>query len=207
MLKLINNSVTPPDKMRYRFPEDGFTVMAMDRDDWFRGIKKHYVDNEYPMPDDWRERAEAQLCATLPSGWCRHEDGSEPTAFLSRRFSLGDAINGTKVLANLVANGCPIVSQEVAEERARTCAACYVLMEIPGCGSCGGIANIVAAACGARTTSSDHVLEGRVCAACHCAARANVWIPVEISQVGVTPEALALMPSEWCWKKREIEAL
>lgn len=206
MLRLKPTNVTPPDAFRFRVPEDGTDIIANDHSGWLAKIQKHYTDNGYPLPPDWVARAEAQLCATLPPGWCQHEDGTENTAFMNRRFEVADAINGTKVLIEFVKQGAPIVAQDIAESRAKTCAACYALLHIPGCGPCVGFANYVAEVTGARRTLADPILETKVCGVCHCSAKANVWIPVEVSQRGVTDEMLAMFP-DFCWKRNEMLAL
>lgn len=206
LLRVIDRITTPPDKWIYVFPETGYRVRQVDYGAWVREIRRHYLDNGIPMPDDWLEQAEHQLCQSLPPGHCQYENGGEPDAFINRRFGVGDAINGTNVLLEFVKQGCPIVPQEVAEARAKTCAACYALVGIPGCSSCTGFANIVADACGARSTQSDHLLETKVCGVCHCSARANVWIPVKVSKQGVTDEMMKTFPG-FCWKRNEILAI
>ncbi len=198
---------TPPGQWRYTFPEDGFMVKQFCYDDWLRKIKAHYEYNSYPMPDNWVELAEDQLCKLLPAGQCEHEDGSKPEYFVSLQFGLNDAINGTKVLAGWTTSGFPLVSKEVAKARGKTCASCYANVTLPGCGTCQGFASLVAEIVGATPLDSDPILEGKSCAYCHCASKANIWVPVEVSKSGVSQQALEAMPKDWCWKRREILAL
>lgn len=192
---------------RYTFKEDGARVEGGNYDAWIARIRAHYERNNYPMPEDWKEQAEDQLCRLLPEGLCTYPDGSKPEFFVNLQFNLHDAIHGTQVLGRWIASGFDLVPQEVAEERGRTCASCYANVHLPGCGSCLGFANHVAQVVGVdKKLKSDPYLEGRSCAYCHCSSRANAWVPVEISKVGVSPEALEAMPS-WCWKKRDIALL
>lgn len=205
-LRLIPRIETPPDDFRYVFPQDGVLIRAIERKNWFEKIADHYRMNNYERPEDWKEQAEAQLCSSMPPGWCKYEDGGEPKAFINRRFNFGDAVNGTNVLIEFVAQGAPLVPQELAESRARTCAACFALMQIPGCTSCSKFADMVARVSGARKTKADPILDSKACGVCACSAQANVWIPVEVSKAGVTQEMMDLFPSH-CWKKQEILAL
>lgn len=206
MLRLKPSNVTPPDDFRFVVPQDGFSIRRNNYQGWLDAIKRHYIDNNYELPADWIAKAEEQLCKTLPPGWCRYDDGSEPTKFINRRFTFDDALNGTKVLIEFVKQGTPLVSQEEAEARGKTCAACYAALPIPGCSSCKAFANYVAEVAGAKTTKADAMLDSKVCAVCGCSAIANLWIPVEVSQAGVTEEMMALWP-EHCWKGAQIRAL
>jgi hypothetical protein len=102
----------------------------------------------------------------------------------------------------------PLVSREVAESRGKNCAGCYANIRIQGCGPCQGLANYIAEVAGNTPTEADPFLEGKSCAYCHCASRANIWVPVEISQKGVSDEVLSQMPDGGrCWKRTEIEAI
>jgi hypothetical protein len=206
MLRLIPTNVQPPDGYRFKVPNDGFEITANNYGGWLEKIKKHYADNGYELPEDWIAQAEEQLCKLMPPGWCRYEDGTSPTAFINRRFSFDDAINGTKVLIEFVKQGAPLVSQEEAEARGKTCAACYAALPIPGCASCRAFANYVAEVAGARKTKSDTILDSKACGVCGCSAIANLWIPVEVSQKGVTEEMMQLWP-EFCWKGQQLRAL
>ncbi len=198
-LRVNQQMTSPPDKWRYVFLQDGYLIHSYSYTDWVLRVKQHAINNGYPVPSV--EDMEDQVCRTLNGEWCHYEDGTPAGEGISTRFELSDLMNGTKVLLSFIASGAPIVSREVAEERALTCSRCYLNMSIPGCGTCHGIANLVAEACGARKTSSDHLL--KACAWCKCSAQANVWIPTEISGAGVSDAMLTTAPS-FCWKANSI---
>lgn len=206
MLKLKPSNVTPPDDFVYRFPQDGVVKRHNVHAAWFEAIDRHYKDNGYAQPENWREIAEDQLCQLLPPGWCQQENGSAPKQFIDRRFGFDDAVNGTKVLIEFVKQGAPLVSQKEAEARGKTCATCYAALPIPGCSSCRAFANYVAEVAGARTTKADPFLDSKACAVCGCSAIANLWIPVEVSQAGVTEEMMQLWPDH-CWKGKQLRQL
>src|SRR5439155_12239204 len=162
MLRLKPNNVTPPDKFTYRFPQDGFTAKAFNRDDWFRVIDKHYKDNQYEQPENWREIAEDHLCRRLSGEWCV---GGGEHSFFSTRFTLDDFLRGTKVLSTFALSG-QVVSKELAEQRALICSRCVANVKVEGCAACTGMANAVAEAKGAKATKYDYLLES--CAVCKC---------------------------------------
>lgn len=201
-LKEIGRIETPPDKLRYKFPQDGHTIMEMDVDSWFRRIEQHYKDNGYPIPEDWKEIAEDQLCQSLPPGWCEYENGGDPQAFIDARMTMDDVINGTNVLIEFVSQGAPLVDQKLADSRARTCAACYANISAGGCAACKGLAYLVDAVAGTSKTVADDQLQGKSCGVCKCLSRAHVWLPIDVLSKGITPTMNLLWPDH-CWKKLE----
>lgn len=203
MLKLVNLRETPPDNYRYTFLEDGQRIESFGHQSWLDGIKEHYKRNGYPMPDNWRELAEDQLCRLLPPGWCIHEDGRRPEHFIDSRLSVWDIMRGTQVLAAFVLSGGATVSKELAESRAVTCAACPFNMGVAGCAPCIGLSNVIADASGSIETKADDQL--RSCAICKCSNRAQSRIPIKHLAKGVTDEMMDQFP-EWCWKKKEMLA-
>lgn len=207
MLRVKKTSECPPDGWRFVHPETGYVSRGFDPYGWMEDIKKHRKDNGLPIYDDMRERAEDQLCRTLPVGWCHYSDGSLPSDYIDVRVTLADVLNGTAVFAAAVAQGFPLVEQSVAEERAATCAACPANVGIQGCRSCVGFAEKIAAVIGARKTRADQFLEQRSCAWCKCSSKAQVWVPIDILAAGVSDELLVKNSLEHCWKKNEILAL
>lgn len=205
-LRLLPRSETPPDRFRYTFPQDGFTVANFDKDSWLLAIRRHYEMNEYPLPADWREQAEDQLCRLLPAGWCEFADGSLPASFIETRFDIHDFINGTVVLGSFKLSRDDVVDAKLAESRALACSRCYMNVEVPGCGACHAAANYIAEAAGGKETSVDQYL--KACAVCKCSNKAAVWIPAVHLARGLSDEQLnQLRAVPWCWKAQEIDAL
>ncbi len=202
-LKIKADSETPPDKFTYRFPQDGYVAEAIDKPDWFSKIHKHYVDNQYPIPNDWREQAEDQLCRRLSGEWC---DGGTSASFISTRFTFDDFVRGSKVLGSFALDPNATVTQQVAESRASTCSRCVANINVPGCSACHHMANLVTQLKGNKRTSVDHLL--KACGVCKCANQAQIWVKAEHLAKGVTPEMMqtyATIPE--CWKAKEINAL
>ena len=144
LLKLRNTNEVPPDGYRYTDPNDGFRIGPINgKADWLAAILKHKSDNGYPVESNWAELAEDQLVRILPPGWGFYDDGSLSEMHVDSRMSFDDVINGTKVLVEFVKQGTPLVSQELAESRGRTCSSCYFNQPVAGCAPCRGLSNLV----------------------------------------------------------------
>lgn len=206
-LKVLNRRQGVPDKYRYTHPEDGWKDSCFGYESWLAKVYKHKLDNGYPIPADWREIAEDQLCRILPPGFCAYEDGRPPESFVDARMGLEDVMNGTRVFISWVQAGVPLVEQELAEARAATCAACYMNMPAQGCGICQGLSNLVEEVARGRTTKADQFLASKACVVCKCVSRAHIWLPIENLKSGVSPEMMQQFPAGHCWKRKEIEAL
>jgi hypothetical protein len=202
-LRLLQKVECAPDKWRFTFA-DGRTLKCFSWEGLMSQVRDYAKWNEYAVPTE--AEVEDQLCRLLPAGWCEFEDGAPPNFYLENRISIYDVVNGTKVLGSFVANGMPLVERSVAEERGKICAGCYANVSIPGCAPCVGMANLVAEVAGTTPLSADPLLEGKSCLYCKCASRANVWVPVEISERGVSDEVAANMP-DFCWKKAAVQKL
>lgn len=202
-LTLIQRSECPPDQYRYRFREDGCLIKCFSYGGWLERIRAHREFNGYPEPDDWKEEAEDQLCRLLPPGWCRQVTGEPPEWYLNSRLSMDDVLRGTRVLVSFVSNGAHIVDKAVASARGAICAGCPFSAHVEGCGPCVGLSNLIAEVAGSQSLPSDAVLENKSCLVCKCSARAQIWVPIEFLEKGVTEEMLAQFPADYCWKRRE----
>lgn len=201
MLTLKESNVTPPDNFRFQCPIDGHQITAMGKDDWFAKIAKHYKDNGYELPENWRAIAEDQMCRTLSGEWC---EGGKPASFINTtRFTINDFLRGTQVLGSFVLSGADVVSQSEAERRALICSRCFANVNVPGCTSCVKMLDVIMEAKGARKTPYDYLL--KACGVCACSNEAQVWIPVEHLRKGVTDWMLQQYDEiPECWKGREI---
>ncbi len=200
----------PPDRWRWKCKRTGHVIEAMDKGTWFKAIKKFNENNGFELPENWQAIAEHELCMLLPPGFCQYEDGRSPQRQAMNTRSTAETITaGTKVFVEFILNGVKVVSPEVAEERARTCAACYAAVSVPGCGGCAGLVNTVMSVVGSGKTSADDHLKTKSCSWCGCSALANVWMPLESSEKGVTDEMLSPenTAGDHCWKAKGIREL
>lgn len=200
-LYLLDHSSVPPDGFRFTHPETGYFQSSWDEDAWLKSIHKYRSDNGLPTIDE--ADIYDQFCKLLPPGLCRYTDGTKPSWFVNTRLQVGDILNGTKVLAGFIYEGMPLVSKELAESRADTCARCPFNVEISGCQPCTDLAQIVISVGGSIKTKSDASLKH--CAICMCSNLAQTRVPIEILKRGVTPEMTAKFQSvDWCWKGKEL---
>lgn len=200
---------TPPDKWRYTHPATGHRIEEMDKATWLAAIERFHVDNGFALEPDWKERAEHELCMTLEPGFCEWSDGSKPTRHAIKvRNTAEVVISGTRVFASWIAEGRPRVAPEVAEERAKTCAACYAAVPMGWCGGCVGMIGLIMDVIGDGTTTADQQLKNKSCAWCGCSALSNVWMPLSASNTGVTADMLQpdASPSH-CWKSEGLRNL
>lgn len=195
----------PPDGYCWTSPL-GHKERNLHRTSWYAAIDKHYKDNGLPQPDDWKAQAEHQWCLGAPPGFCKHETGEGHSGYFSTRLTAHDYLHGTVVLSQIAATPDPLVSKEVAEARARKCAACPANLQVSGCIPCLGIANFIVAIKGSQTTSSDQYLN--TCGICKCSTAAKVWIKPEIlSQHADATELAAMRAMPDCWVPTAIENL
>lgn len=209
LLKLIDTNTTPPDGYRFIHPEDGYRTGPFNaKADWLLAILKHKEDNGYPVAPDWQAQAEDQLARMLPPGWGYYENGEAPQHFIDARMGYEDVMNGMRVLIEFVRQGAPLVDQQLAESRAKTCSACFYNIRVAGCGTCIGLANIVEEVATNKHTESDGVLEDKSCGICRCVSRAHIWLPADVLAKGVNDGMMELFNEvPWCWKAKEIRAL
>src|SRR5438105_13635164 len=77
-MRLTNYREVVPEGYRYTVPETGHRVHAWDAGTWLQETKKHLEANNIPIPIDLLQQMEAQLCETLPPGWCEYDNPNRP---------------------------------------------------------------------------------------------------------------------------------
>lgn len=171
MRLLKNKSVCPPDPLffSYTHPETGHRSTAIDFYSWIEKCKDHRRANDLPIPSDFEEVAQDQLCSTLDSDWCSYE---KEGTWVNMRLALSDIVTVTKALLDSAVGN--FVSQEEAERRAKICSMCHFNTNVGGCGVCHQLANLIAPG---KTTSQDANLKS--CAVCGCQLRAKNWIQLD----------------------------
>lgn len=193
----------PPDGYSWTSPT-GNKIKNLHRTSWFDAILKEYQDNGIPMPDDWKAQAEHQWCLGAPPGFCKHETGELHHGYFATRLTAHDYLHGTVVLSQIAAEPDPLVDKELAESRAKKCAACPANLQVSGCIPCLGIANFIVSIKGAKTTPSDPYLQ--TCGICKCSTAAKVWVKKEILSKHADPTELAAMRAmPDCWVPKEVD--
>lgn len=203
-LRLIQKVECPPDQYRYKHRQDGYTDRCFDYGGLVSRVREHCNLNGYPIVPE--EEIQDQLCRLLPPGWCEQETGEPPEWFVNSRVTMDDVIRGTKVLASFITQGMPLVEKSVAAERGAICSGCPFAASAAGCGPCTGISNLISEIAGSDPLPSDPLLANKSCLICGCAARAQIWLPIELLAKGVNDEMMPKWPS-WCWKGNSLKEL
>lgn len=191
-------NLVPPNYLRF-VVHDGTPIIAADEKTWYYKIRKHYSDNGYLLPEDYKQKAQDQWCRTAPPGFCQYENGTGYTG-ANVNITLNDLLNGMNVLVAIAKEPDPLVDQSEADRRAAICAACPANVFVPGCAPCVGISNLVVGIKGKKTTRADAFL--KTCGLCKCSNEAQVWVKHEILMKGTDGATLMEMKrvNEECWK-------
>lgn len=201
MLFSFQNGLVPPGMYRAVMP-DGHVIKEAGRENWYAAIRKHYKDNAYPLPENWKEHYQDQWCRTAPPGFCVNESGV-PVNLENVRIGIEDLKHGMQVLWNITRSPDPLVPKEEAVQRASICAACPGNIDVPGCKPCIQLSNTIGDIKGKGHTPADPFL--RTCFACKCSNLAQVWVKKEILAKGVDDTQLRRMKemNPECWKAKE----
>ena len=205
--RFIKTDSVPPNRFRFTVPETGMKIEG--ELTWvglLSRVKAHYEDNDIPLPQDWKERVEDQLCRQLPQGWCEYTDGT-PAKGTKSILSAESIVKGITSLATMATNSIKgeevFVSQNEANRRAEICSRCYNNMTTNFCAGCGvmqTITGMVSKVRGGRTTPSDASLY--TCGVCGCRNEAIVHIQRKVLLSGEKSETTEARP-DWCWLKTE----
>lgn len=203
-LKLNSYALVPPGLFRYKDPITGH---EMSRHVWqylLDDVENHRKANNLPPVDS--ADIEEQMCQRMgESSKTVCSDSRQTVDGVS--LGIGDIMRGTMVLASFKLAGSQLVSQEEATRRAAICATCLYNVDYrkPCGGVCQELVDLVGTIIGGAGTEFDDKLSA--CACCGCSIKAHVWLRPEELKNGVNAEILAKMPSETCWKRKQIEEL
>lgn len=206
MLKFKNLLRKPPKGFNFADPDTGEHFNSHSWDILFAAVQRHREANS--LPPISAEIIQDQNCRKLAPNAADEFCTSDAPVTTTDAVTLGwrDILNGTKVLGSFLLHGRPLVPKPEAERRAEICAKCEwnVTYRQPCGGDCDELLTLINVVVGNDATSHDSDLHA--CGICKCTNKANVWVPVEISRVGVSGDQLAMMPDA-CWKKQGILAL
>jgi len=203
--KLKNPQQVPPGKFNFVVPENGYKIgEIMSLNELFDKVKVHYDANGIPLPSDWKDRVEDQMCRKLSSGWCTYTDGNAGEGF-QPDLSAEKILKGIKSISAMALSAAKgeevFVSQDEANKRAEICARCYYNMSSNFCAGCGigqSITSLVAKVKGGRSTPLDNSLQS--CGVCGCKNEAIVHVNRNLLLTGEKNETTARRP-DWCWVK------
>jgi hypothetical protein len=200
MRKLLTYDVSPPvdgedRSYRYTHPESGHVTFASDYWTWKQKILEYRKDNGLSI-DGVMERAEDQLCGTLPPDRCSYEAGDP--APISVNFGVGKVREWVTSVINLITGPEGFVDQETAETRATTCVRCPYNVQVEGgCGGgCQKLVEMFTPGMLKRKTRQDERLKS--CAVCGCFNRVSVHFPLTVLEKSANVGADW---PDWCWHK------
>jgi hypothetical protein len=199
MRRLKTLGVCPPDPVYFSYFHSETSHRSGPYFDYYtlvQAYKEHRKANDLPIPDNYNELIQEQICSQLPPQLCTYERSTDQS-WVNLHFTVGDVIDFTKVLLAHAKEGRQYVEQEEAERRAKICASCYLNINVSGCGACRQL--VEALTLGDRSTSLDEQLKS--CAVCKCFNRCTVHFPIEILETSDTKERQEQYPS-FCWKKK-----
>ena len=196
-LRLLNPRVTPPEPFfRYRFPSDGYESVATTHDAWLIDAGMHAQANGLEGPS--AEEMEAQLCQTLPPGWCEFDDPNRVRPSVNLGWQ--DVLSATQVFSGWIASGRPVVSQEEADRRALICTRCHLNVQVSGCAGC---QKLVLEVVGKRYSKYDFAL--RSCGVCHCMLRAKVHFEISMLEKDMVRHQDVYSQVGHCWMNKQSE--
>lgn len=168
---------------------EGQRVTGGDWGDLVNNCQKLTVSlNKIPPPDLPRQ-IEHALCSRMAGN-----PNCIPCSSVKQTLGFGAIVRWVRAMYEFARhNKFELVAQEEAERRAEICAKCPVQIPTSGCWGCKGIAGLIPAIAGAKTTSFDPQL--KACGVCGCYNAVSVHLPLS-AQIDASLD----FPSH-CWKK------
>lgn len=167
----------------------------MDHYNWIEDINAHRKANNL-TPITVAE-AEDQLCHTIDPEWCVQEK-DDVTRPVSTRLTLNDVIAGATSYIKVLFGLQSFVSQSEADRRAKTCANCFLNVNVQGCGACARLATIITGDVANQKTKYDSSL--KACGVCSCPLQAIVHFPISALENADKSDEQLKYPL-FCWRK------
>lgn len=199
---------TPPGQWRFTVPQTGATFISHDWVQFTNSLREHYLANNIPLKEGWKDDLADKLCQQNMPLWhehCKHAGKPKPRKGLSFG-AIMSGLNVLKVCVERILKGeAAWIPQEEAERRAAICVGCDLNSKHIsfGCGSCmGAFTKLLKLIIGNKKTSHDNLL-GQ-CGVCSCALKASVHIPLDLQWNALDEEAKEKFRDpglSYCWKR------
>ena len=197
MLRLLRRDVVPKDGWTYVQQPLNTAIKGKSWNELVRRVRNFRIANGIAIERDFEEQLGQEVCRQ--QGWgtpvCEEQ---EPPTVEKRQISMHDVVSFLKVLKHWILHNPALVTQEEADRRAEICAGCPYNVDVTGCMGCTNIAGLIFNVVQDRSTKWDGQLKN--CQVCGCVNSAQVWVPKETLDKGVTAEMREDFPSH-CWKK------
>jgi hypothetical protein len=187
----------PSGGWAYTQESTGTTIKARTWNELLRRIRSYRIANGIPLGPDFEETIGGEICRQQSWGEPSCQD-EEPPTVEKRQLGTMDVVNFLKVVKHWLFNNPTLVDAAEADRRAAICAACPYNVDAVGCFGCTNVAGMLFDVIKERSTPHDGALKN--CQVCGCVNRAQVWVPKETLDQGVSPEMREEFPAH-CWKK------
>lgn len=144
------------------------------------------------------EDIQTQICERLGPEHCRPFAGENWQPLkrdLSRNLDGESALAFSRAFLEFAKGGAELVDEVELHSRAQICLDCHLNVKSEGCFGCSVLVGLVAAA----IPSSRTYQELDTCAACGCALRAKVNMPMSVIRAADEGRGITYPP--WCWAK------
>ena len=194
-LSIKKDTMSPPGGWRYTVPETGVEIRAKFAGQAKGRILNHMIANAIPIPPDWDEWVDDQLCRANPQAgpWCGREAPRTPGS--PTVLSISAAKRFLRTILHVILNR-DFVSREEAFRRAAICKECPMTTDIGGCRGCSAVFSV------ARRAFPDNPVktsrEHEFCSACSCSIAYKVWVSNETLDKAEAGDRPAY--HEKCWR-------
>jgi len=176
-LSILRDIESPPHGWRYTVAETGVEVRAPYAESLKNQIQAHMVANSIPIPWDYDEWIEDEICRANKHGspWCGRRR-VQPAVEISQHINLATARRFVMTIIHALRDR-QFVPRAEAFRRAEICRACPMAGGISGCKGCGSILK-----------SAERLLlnspikfpeDKSFCLACGCYLKAKILLPNE----------------------------
>lgn len=203
---LPNLTNCPPGGWEYKIPETGKILTGSNLSELRAKLESQYSGSGYAIPLDIDFKIEEYMCGLeRMHDYCETRSvsimdriGKSLTRSGNLYHTFHAAIQCMKTLISHMGGTGERITQEVAEFRSATCAACPMNQNVTGCTNCnkGVVGQLIHKMVGARVTKHDGEL--MFCQACHCNTRAKIWVKHEAVYKHM-PEGQKRVLPEACW--------
>lgn len=181
----------------YTQSSTGTTIQARTWNELLRRVSNYRLANGIPLDPEFEESIGREIC--IQQGWespvCMDD---MPPPVLKRQLGVMDMVNFLKVVRHWLFNNPALVEPDEADRRAAICATCIHNVDAVGCFGCTNIAGMIFDVVKDRATPHDEQLKN--CQVCGCVNRAQVWVPKDTLDQGVSDRMRGEFPAH-CWKK------
>lgn len=164
-------------------------------------VVRHFNANRIPLPPDLDAVIQTQRCRTLPSGWCRDDQGKPWLHGGGSQLTLASLRQATLTFVHWLMKGGKRVDDAEIHRRSLICSTCPYNRMPDECVTCGGseVRQLLNEVVGGDRQPLDDRLNA--CMICGCGLKAKTRVPLDAIQKAMSKEQVELFPAH-CWLKQ-----